>query len=67
MFSTYAGVRSKAWLAARVPLRLARMQGEALTCRLHATLVAAPVLFAHAFVPCHLEKAYGLSGTSKEE
>ena len=45
-------VRSKAWLAARVPLRLARMPRPARARRprhLHATCTAAPVLFAHAF------------------
>ncbi len=53
-------MRSKAWLAACVPLRLARMRrpaqallgasGEARSRRLRATLAAAPVLYARAFL-----------------
>ena len=44
-------MRSKAWLAARVPLRQARMPRPARarrSRRLRATLAAAPVLFTHA-------------------
>ncbi len=49
-------VRSKAWLAARVPLELARIVHPARhSCRLHAVLVAAPALFSHGFGPCHLD------------
>ena len=50
-------VRSKASLAPRVSLRLARTPRPARarrSRRLCATLVAAPVLFAHAFGPCHV-------------
>ncbi len=32
--------------------------------RLHATLAAAPVLFAHSFVRCHFEKTYRIGGSS---
>ncbi len=40
----------KAWYAARVSLRLARMPTQARRSRrLHAMLAAAPGLFAHAF------------------
>jgi hypothetical protein len=61
-----AGVcmRSKAWLAARVSLRLPRMPRPARarrSRRLHSTLAAAPVLFAHALGPCHMEKTQGIS------
>ena len=56
-----ACVRSKAWLAAHVSLQQARMPRTArarCSCRLRATLVAAPVLFAHAFGPCYMGKTY---------
>ncbi len=62
-------VCSKAWLAARMPLKLARMPRTARTRRshrMHATLAAAPVLFARAFGRRHLEKhmgkTYGIDG-----
>jgi hypothetical protein len=55
-------VREKASLpAARVSLRLARMPRPVRARRSHrlrATLAAAPVLFAHAFGPCHKEKIW---------
>ena len=65
----YACVKM-AWLAARVPLQLARMPRGPRPAwvrrsrRQHATLAAAPVLFAHAFGPCHMEKTYGISGNT---
>jgi hypothetical protein len=79
MFSPYAYVlrvtcvyvRAKAWLAARVSLRLARMPHPARARRsscLHATLVAAPVLFAHAFGIRHnMEKTYGIRSRLKAD
>ena len=57
MFSPYGSVlcmRSKAWLAARVSLRLARLPRTASSAqrsrRLRSTHAAAPVLLAHADV-----------------
>jgi hypothetical protein len=54
-------MHSKAWLAARVSLRLARKPRPARarrSRRLRVTLAAAPVLFAHAFVRCNVEKTF---------
>ncbi len=53
-------MRLKVWLAARVPLRLASCalleQGAHEACV--PRLQAEPVLFAHAFVRCNMEKTY---------
>ncbi len=53
-------------LPCRVSLRLAHMPRPARvrrSYRLRAALAAAPVLFAHTFGPCHLQKTCGTSGT----
>ncbi len=71
---------SKAWLAARASLRLARMprlpagrsvspcsaraSGEALRATL-AGVAAAPVLFAHAFGPFYMKRTWGVGGVGK--
>jgi hypothetical protein len=44
----------------RVPPLCSRVT---LLARMRATLVATPFLFAHAVGPCHIEKAYSISGT----
>ena len=59
-----ACVRSKAWLAVHVSLRLARMPHPAWvrhSHRLRATFAAAPVLFAHDIGPCHMERKHRVS------
>ena len=62
-------MRSRVRLAARraVSLQQAHLQlpdpAQARRSRCpRVTLAAAPVLFAHAFGPCHVEKTYGTSG-----
>ena len=52
-------MRSKAWLAAREALmRRERLvqAGQGMRASWRATLAAGPVLFAHAFDPCHIGK-----------
>jgi hypothetical protein len=59
-------VHSKAWLArARYYGELAclALLGVRRSRRLRATLMAAPVLFAHSFGPFHVEKTYRNGGT----
>ncbi len=67
---TYACMRSKAALAERVPPRLARKpRSQAARARrshrMRVTLAAVPVLFAHAFARCHIEKENDVGGTEK--
>ena len=59
IFSPYALVRMHAlngWLAARVPLQLARPAAR------HASRVWLRQSFSHAFGPCHLDKTYSVGG-----
>ena len=67
-YAHFVCMRSKAWLAARVSLRLADMPHPAQarhSHRLRVTLAAAPVPFANVFGPCHMEKTYRIGGNTK--